>query len=275
MKDKTYTTKQIENKKEDKKAIGKYLLFILLGLLIGIACGAGIVVVGYMDVNIGNGVVQFLRMAGIFGGYALIVPLTVAVLWLYKKSRKLYATWDGEDEEVLERIEKWLSYASWLSGNMMIAAYLFLGTGAYAIGLADKEKFGESIKRSKTETLIYLVVVLGSMIIGLVASVVTSQLIVNMIKEINPEKKGSIYDSKFSEKWLDTCDEAEQGAIYRASYKTMRVTSQTCIITWLICLIGMLAFQFGLMPLIAVTVIWFVQTTTYSLTCIKGEKRSK
>ena len=71
---------------------------------------------------------------------------------------------------------------------------------------------------------------------------------------MNPEKQGSVYDLNFRKKWWGSFDEAEKFVTYKASYTTMKAISYTCMGLWLFCLIGMIFFDFGVLPLIMVPV---------------------
>ena len=42
--------------------------------------------------------------------------------------------------------------------------------------------------------------------------------------DMNPEKKGSIFDMHFSKKWADSCDEAEMIMACKAGYKSFKAT---------------------------------------------------
>ena len=46
---------------------------------------------------------------------------------------------------------------------------------------------------------------------------VLQQKVVDQTRRLNPEKQGSVYDRKFKEKWLASCDEAEQRQIGQAA----------------------------------------------------------
>ena len=84
--------------------------------------------------------------------------------------------------------------------------------------------------------------------------------------------KGSIYDVKFSKKWFDSCDEAIKLGIYKSAYKAYISVSTTCVILWVICVIGYDIWDFGIAPMVIVTIIWLVQTISY---CVESIKQSK
>ena len=100
---------------------------------------------------------------------------------------------------------------------------------------------------------------------ALIAACLIQQKAVNLSKEINPEKSGSIYDMKFQDKWLESCDEAERYTVYKCSFKTFKTMQMVGMILWVICLIGQLSFHTGVFATIIVTVYLMVQISVYSV----------
>lgn len=102
---------------------------------------------------------------------------------------------------------------------------------------------------------------------------VNPKQIVNFEKEINSLLEGSVYDFKFSDKWIDSCDEAIKLTIYKSAYKSYKCVNTTCVILWLVSLFGYYIWNFDIMPMVMVTVIWLVQAVSYCLESIKEERR--
>ena len=100
---------------------------------------------------------------------------------------------------------------------------------------------------------------------GIVAASVIQQKGVNLSKEINPEKKGSVYDIKFQDKWMENCDEAERYTVYKCSFKTFKTMQIVGIVLWLVCLLGQMFLKTGVFATIIVTVYLIVQTSVYSV----------
>ena len=104
---------------------------------------------------------------------------------------------------------------------------------------------------------------IGVFVAGLIILTIEQQKLVNLTKEINPEKKGSIYDVKFQKKWEASCDEAELFAIYKSAYRSYCITQRLCIILWLFCIIGGFVWGFGAVPVLLVSIIWGTMITSY------------
>ena len=75
-----------------------------------------------------------------------------------------------------------------------------------------------------------------------------SEIECKLTKELNPEKKGSVYDVKFVDKWEDSCDEAEKILIYKCAYKTYNKMSGLYIGLWIFCVFGNAIFDFDSDP---------------------------
>ena len=86
---------------------------------------------------------------------------------------------------------------------------------------------------------------------------------------MNPEKQGSIYDSKFHKKWVDSCDENEQRQMGQAAYKAFRAVNITCVILWGVLILLAFIFDIGILPFFLVTLIFGVGQTVYVLECIR------
>lgn len=104
------------------------------------------------------------------------------------------------------------------------------------------------------------------------SSTLIQKNIFNLEKEINPLLKGSVYDIKFAQKWLDSCDEAIKLGLFKSAYKAYKSVSITCAILWIVCIIGYDLWDFGIVPMVIVIIIWLVQTISY---CIESIKQSK
>lgn len=258
------TEKQQENKKEDRKAIVKFVIILGIAFLIGIAVGiGGVILKDILETSsFKEALVVSLQILAIYGGYAFTTILLLACIVLYKKSRKEYIAWDEEDEDVLCRMETKLSYVLWFSNLILYGAYLFFSTGVWATELSDaKSAAGQGV----AGFLSSLAIVFLHMIYALLVACVVQQKAVNMMKEINPEKAGSVYDIKFQDKWLENCDEAERYATYKCSYKTFKTMQTVGIVFWLICLLGQMFFDTGVFATVVVTIYLIIQTSVYSV----------
>lgn len=120
-----------------------------------------------------------------------------------------------------------------------------------------------------------LVLLLVLFIAVLVLAVLLQQKTVDLVKEMNPEKKGSIYDEKFQKLWWESCDEAERRQIGQASYKAYVTVSRFCPYCWGVLLLGNMVFHYGILPSAVVLMIWAVLSVSYTREAIRLGRRGQ
>lgn len=250
-----------EIKKEDKNAIGKFVLLILLSLMAGGVVGTFIGMADGKKLAVTYKAIDYLNAIAPYSNFVVAAIAAVSIFILYQKSRTKFRNWDGENEEEMKQIEVMLSYAMWISSTSMVVSFFFFSV-AYSVLLDPYNIFGVS-------SIFYL---LSGFILAIVIIVISQQKIINFEKEMNPEKKGSVYDRHFLKKWEESCDEAEKLSRYKAAYKSHRAVNRTCAFLWLFCTLGKLIWGFGLAPVSMVTIIWLVQISSYCLEAIRLTK---
>ena len=191
-----------------------------------------------------------------------IVSPTSAYIRCHKMYQKLQA--DRDNDELWDHLENALNgpvITSTLFSIANVCLFLCFVYGA----VTDKidERYG------KTVLLIGLVVFVISTVMG----IVIPHLVIKIEKELNPEKKGNVLDSKFREVWMDSCDEAQQLIVYKSAYKAFSNTNIVCI--WLIAITFVCAmlFKTDILSMIVVCLIWFINTLSYMLHAEKLERR--
>lgn len=250
----------------DKKALRKLLLMTgscaVIGFLGGLA-GAGM---AEQLGDFGAKIVGALAVAAPYSNLALTTAVWGICACLVRKGRSVYRNWNGEDEDVIEAVEKMLSRAFGITNVNQILGMFFFGTGI--CGLDFGSSFGSSGMISGAA------VFLGFLYM-LVVNAVLQGKIVNFTKEINPEKRGSVYDIKFQKIWMDSCDEMEKSQIYQAGFAAMQTTIYTCMGLWIFCMFGMMLWDFGILPMTMVIFIWVVLTIKYQIVCQKNSESQK
>lgn len=69
--------------------------------------------------------------------------------------------------------------------------------------------------------------------------------------------------SKFTEQWVESCDEAEKEIIYKSAYKTYIVLNKVIPILLLLTLIANMFLNTGILAVLVVAVIYLVTGMTY------------
>lgn len=192
--------KNDEIKEANRKALPKFLLFAvvcaIVGGVIGYYSGYG-AAKGGMDELVG-----MMKETGAFFGthiapwlmvaIAIIVP--VLCLPIYRSAKKLLAAWDGEDEAISDTIDRKLSVVIWIASASFIVAY-FLIAASYSGGFAifdDMEK-----------TIVFFIGIVSFFAI-MIEAILFQQKCVDTTKQMNPEKKASVYDMRFQKSGLTT-----------------------------------------------------------------------
>ena len=244
-------------KKDNRKALPKYLLILFVAAIFGGVLGFAAGWVGHDNLSeviaaaVSNGLTAV-------SPWALLVTSVVSlalILWLYRGAKALYTGWDGEDDNVMDRADEKLNWAL-----LLTAAQLVLDMFFFAVAQSGHNM-----------TALWSVLFF---IVSIFLLVFAQQKIVDLTRKMNPEKKGSVYDTKFKKKWFESCDEAEQKQIGQAAYKAFNVVSTACPILWGVLLLLSYAFNFSLlMPTFIVCFIWLLLQVSYCLECIRLGKR--
>ena len=241
-------------KRDNRRALPKYLLTILLYGLLGGVLGFFTGVAGAAGVaeTVRQALDRLLAVCAPWGIVASAVILLGAGWYLYAAAKRRFTAWDGEDEDTMDDVERQLSWALLLTGLMIVLDFFF---------------FAASIiyERFLQDLILFLA--------SVAVLVVLQQKIVDLERRINPEKRGSVYDMKFQKTWMDSCDEAERAQIGQACYTAYRMGNKVCVFLWVALLILNFVFDFGLLPIAAVLVVWGLMQTAYALECIRLSKR--
>lgn len=248
----------------NKRALPKFLLMMIISMLIG-----GII--GFCAAKYGfNTLADSMKNASAFFG-AYIAPwimLTIAVVVpatcvpIYRSTKNMLSSWDEEDEKILEAVDEKLSVLIWITNTALVFSY-FLIAASYSGGFAAFDS---------NERTIAFVIGIVSFFCILFESIIIQQKCVDAAKQINPEKKASIYDMKFHKKWIDDCDEAEKIMIGKCAYKAYSATNIVCTVLSTMLAIGALVFDIGFLPSLTVCLIWIVNLSAYCKEAIRYSK---
>lgn len=253
-----------EIKKANRKALPKFMLIMVISLLVG---GLG----GFCSAKYGlNSLSDGMKSAGaFFSAYiapwlilAVAVILPVVCIPIYRSAKKLLSSWDGENEEISDTIDKKLSIVIWVTSAALILSY-FLISASYAEGFATFEKENSIIP--------FFVGIAGFFAI-MIEAVIIQQKCVDSAKKTNPEKTASVYDTKFHKKWMDSCDEAEKIMIGKCAFKAYAATNTVCTVLAIVLAICALIFGIGFLPSLAVCLIWIVNLSVYCREALKYSK---
>ncbi|MDE6589423.1 MAG: DUF3169 family protein [Oscillospiraceae bacterium] len=253
-------------RQENKKALPKFILMGVGGIILGLVLGIALVFLGFEDfagtlsaagASFTINIAPWLLMALPILELALCLPI-------YFGANKRITAWDGEDEAVSGEIEARLSVGIWITGMANVLDFFLVA--AQFSGFVEME--GNTMR---TAPVIFFGG-LGAFLVTLYVTAVLQQKLVDATKKMNPEKHGSVYDTKFQKKWLESCDEAERAVIGQCALKAYQAVAITCLVLWAVLTLGGMFFSWGFMPAMTVCVIWGVSQSVYCYWAIRLSK---
>lgn len=257
-----------------KKGMNSYVKYILMMFVFAAVGGIVGFCVAYFDdlkdlkdlnISAGSllGMVQdnILPLLVIFT--ALAVICNEMVLYRMRKLEKELAGADDEECDIFDYELERIGNIGVIACNVfMIGSLLILSTG-YSM------KYIENAVRSEG---INLIAAIGVFLINNLYIGIWQMRYVKLIQKIYPEKKGDPASRKFQEQWLESCDEAEKGAIYQACYKTYLRISKCFPVFALIAMLCHLMWNTGIMAVVMVCALWLLTSVTYSRSCLTKRK---
>lgn len=254
---------------KSKKSIIKTILIFIGILIISYICGY---ITGRIAKIIDNKIDVNELFQNVNQLFAYIVPVLTFALFIvagcicflyYRKAKKVYTEWNGEDEETIGKSEYLLNKCT-----SLINIETILNTFFFAAWIHFSKYITETSHEIYLQTLFYL-----SFVISMIFMIVIQRCVIELEKKINPEKKGELLAFNFYKRWISSCDEAEMLIQYKATYKAFRGTNYLCLFLWIICTLGQITFNTGLFPVLIVTIIWIVTVSIYQINVIKLENK--
>lgn len=271
-------TNRVQREKDsDKMHLKRLLVMVCL-------CAAAGGVIGFflmfardwISENIGikdEAVQSYLGLISLAVYFAGTVFLFAMAFFQYSRAKKLAVSWNGEDEAVMDAIEKKQNLAMLWNNMLMIFFHLFF---ALVIGVSGIFELARTIGTGIPElSMLRIIAFLGSvptLFMGVILYIVIYKCVFDLQKKLNPEKQGSVYDFQFDKKWEESCDEAQKQMMYKAGYKAFRAGNMSCLGFWLISVFGLIFFQTGVFPVVCICAIWLVLNISYSRSVIQRER---
>lgn len=261
--------KQLDSKirNEDKKAKGKFLLSMLLSLLLGgLVGGVGSYFIEQMrqsDMELPALLEQIKPTVSYISSYVLIAYTVIMILIIVVRIEKDLKVWKRIAEETEEIYEAdYDKVDRRVSGDLLLINLLVIGSFLL---------FGLSVNNLRVLVLEHpalYVLALVTYMVSIIVQLLLQKKLINQYKKMNPEKQGSIYDTKFHKKWYESCDEAERALVGRAAKKAFEVINRMCLSLEVVLIFASMFFGIGIMAHIVVILIWAVGHIVYTLESI-------
>lgn len=241
--------------KSEKKLKRRFYLQFGMWFLVGIVLGFALIFIEDFNLSISSIKPTIVSVAP----YILLIYIIVmiaAICILVSKSKKLL---EQENDDLYDVIDKKLSKSMVLINALLLGGFILFGLSFY------------NIKESSMSLIVTTLIVIVQ-VISLFFCAEEQNKIVKMVIKLNPEKKGNIYDSKFQQDWLKSCDELERQIIYEACFNLYSLMNKV-ISSLLIAIIVLgMVFDFGLLPLLIVGFLYSVLVFGYLYYTNKLEK---
>lgn len=253
--------KQLEIRKEDRKSLPRLLIVIVGAAIIGFAIGLGM---GFMDEYSSESLAEMLEQFWMVSALWMIPVFTVLLLVpsliLCNGMKKAIGQLDEEDEAQSEKIDGRLSISMLLSSAYMIC--IFFGMGVILSVCNDLSG-------------IQLLIGVAELIAGLTLASVAQKRAIDLAKILYPEMHGSVFDTKFTKVWEESCDEREKTLIWKSAYGAYKTTSKIYPFLFAAIAVGSLPFGYGPLPAGIVLLMWLIQTVSYCIHAIRNEHYNK
>ena len=239
-----------ENKNEKRRNTRFFFLFVCLGGLLGFIFGlAG----SFANFFLADGIEQFGRILARISPYLFwavcLLSLLISFAFLLR-GKKIIEGWDGEDEAVYRRFDLAAGRALAVSAvGTILSVTLFGLTSLAAV-------------QDEISLPAFLSCAVGLVLTNILFPFIQRQC-VDLVKARNPEKKGDPLELHFQKKWLESCDEQERAAAYRASYKGFTLLSYTALAIFVLLFLLVFHYDIGFLPFLITGIMWLIPTCVY------------
>jgi len=259
--------KVLDRKKSDKKSKIIFIVVMVCVLVGGFFGGYFAAAMGdFIGVgDIAQAAMDMLNSESYYIGGVVSIFAGMIAFVLYRQSRKAYESWDDEDDEVMDKIEEKLSLAVIITNGSLLLTEIVT-----TIGIAQIQNFQER----GGQLLLKIAILIGGMFLSWIITWVLTAKVVKFEKELNPEKKGSLYDFNFQKKWMESSDEAEKLVTYKCGFAAYKAVNTACSVLWLICMYGMVVWHWDNVPVLMVGAVWLTSYLSYSKEALKLSKNA-
>lgn len=248
----------------------KFGLIILACFILGTAIGLFSIAQENTLITFSEGLSKALQIiAGSFW-WILIIFLAVEVLTCeiclnkIKKLGKQMKTANDEESDAIEYAIEKISAVT----NIVITAITALSFLLLALTFSTDFYFSSGVIVSVGIFLFVVIFIYNGF---------WSVRFVKCQQKIYPEKQGDPASFKFTEQWVESCDEAEKELIYQSAFKSYLLLSKTLPLLIAAAMMMHLIWNTGIVAILFICVIWLMLNVSYLRNCVKkkGQKLVK
>ena len=131
---------KIKIKEDNGKALKIFVLIMALSLLFGMICG---IIIIFFNSHITNTLSMLTNNLIYIAPYVSITIVAIASIItfrMYRNAKRLYTSWQEEDENTMYQIDLKLSYVFSITSIVMIIVYFFFGVSFLALGDINQDR---------------------------------------------------------------------------------------------------------------------------------------
>ena len=114
-----------ENQREDRRAFRKFIVLLLVSMVVGGITGAFSTMAAKEQADIGAGITAGLQKIAPYANLVIAAALAVWMTGMLCGGRAEYRRWDGEEEQLIEKIERKLGIGVIVTNVALIAGFFF------------------------------------------------------------------------------------------------------------------------------------------------------
>lgn len=205
----------------------------------------------------------------------LIVEVIAGEITLGKLKKLAVEGADAEDEEG-DRIEYEMEKAGAI-GTGILSAIAFVGIVAlstgYSIEYIKMLDVTDAVGICGIPSILLLIAAFLVFMLVFVYQGYWSVRLVKMQQKLDPKKKGDPTSIKFTEQWVESCDEAEKELIYQSAFKSYTLMMNWTPVLTMIALFMHMFWDTGITAVIFTGIIWLMVTVSYLKNCVVKRKQ--
>ncbi len=182
---------------------------------------------------------------------------------------------DAEDEEG-DRIEYEMEKVGAI-GTGILSAIAFVGivilSTGYSIEYIKMLAMTDATGIYGISSLLLLIAAFVVFMFVFVYQGYWSVRLVKMQQKMDPKKKGDPTSIKFTEQWVESCDEAEKELIYQSAFKSYTLMMNWTPVLTMIALFMHMFWDTGITAVIFTGIIWLMVTVSYLKNCVVKRKQ--
>ena len=124
-----------ENQREDRRAFRKFIVLLLAAMVVGGITGAFSTMAAKEQADIGAGITAGLQKIAPYANLVIAAALAVWMTGMLRGGRAEYRRWDGEEEQLIEKIERKLGIGVIVTNVALIAGFFFFAAGMKSTGI--------------------------------------------------------------------------------------------------------------------------------------------